>query len=85
MKLYIEWKTTNKPMFNPYRLNITLIKFKESARTEQKTLSVSALKFCRLKLYREKKIGVCSGTQTKHNNTIWGQKVWFVNVKSAGA
>ena len=56
-------------MFNPYRLNITLIKFKESARTEQKTLSVSALKFCRLKLYREKKKSVFV-LVPKQNTTI---------------
>jgi hypothetical protein len=54
--------------------------FKDPVRTAQKTL-MSVIKTNLLLFYREK-VGVCSGIDTKHTNTMCVQ---FLNAKPAGA
>jgi hypothetical protein len=48
-----------------------------------KSLSISFLKTSQLMLYREI-IVVCSEIHTKHINTLCGQNVGFMNVKTGG-
>ena len=65
---------------NVESLNVKLVVYKNPARTEGGTQSVSVIKTSELMLYREI-IAVCSQIHTKHINTLCGQNVESLNVK----